>query len=97
MVPGFLLYIQLHLLLPHIWDTRNTDVLGSQPFAALFPLQVNFSLHICQSLLPPGWCLSLVLDQTTVAIALLLLVFLFSSRPSQITKDPPISPHEDHS
>lgn len=51
MVPGFLLYIQLQLLLSHVWDTRNTDVLGSQPFPALFPLQVNFSLHIYQSML----------------------------------------------
>lgn len=92
-VPGFLLYIQLHLFLPHIWDTRNTDVLGSHPFPGLFPLLVNFSLHTYQSMLLPGWSSSLALGQPVWSNCPLSSDFpLLSFRPSWVTKDPQISP-----
>ena len=54
-----------------------------------------FITHL-SSMLLSGWCSSLVLDLAMVAVALLVRVFLFSSRPSQTTKDL-ISLHEDHS
>lgn len=43
-------YVFTHLLLPRVGDTRNTDVLGTQPHSALFPLKENVSLHIYQSM-----------------------------------------------